>query len=185
MTESQHRFLREIAARLPAAHIVELRLFPSLRQGRVESGVAVLAVEAIPLAPTTVAEMEAGVVATMPVGIEAPNAPPADGPLPVEEPGRPTDAPRSPVPPDDARPAPASVRSRFSILTAHYRLTLKGPDRGKWEFALVHDADAPLEALEQVARGVARRVGEAGEPEHLAGAEVQRAVAEPWWTATA
>lgn len=166
MTESQHRFLREITARVPAERIVELRLFPVLRQGRLESGVAVLATEAMATSPPE--EASGPEVAT--AGDAARSAePPAELP---------------PVPPERP-PARITTPNRFSILTAHYRLTLKGPDRGKWEFALVHDADAPLEALEPVVRGVARRVGEAGEPELLSGPEVQRAVSEPWWTATA
>jgi len=37
------RFLREIAARVPAARITELYLFPPMRQGGIESGVAVIA----------------------------------------------------------------------------------------------------------------------------------------------
>jgi hypothetical protein len=80
---------------------------------------------------------------------------------------------------------PAPDPARFSILTAHFRLTVKGPDRGKWEFAMVHDADAPIETVESVVRGVARRAGEDGEPELLSGDDFQRALAEPWWTATA
>jgi hypothetical protein len=34
-------------------------------------------------------------------------------------------------------------------------------------------------------RGVARRAGEDGEPELLSGDDFQRAIVEPWWTATA
>jgi hypothetical protein len=61
---------------------------------------------------------------------------------------------------------------------------VKGPDRGKWEFSMVHDADAPIETVERVVRGVARRAGEDGEPELLAGEAFQRVIAEPWWTTT-
>jgi hypothetical protein len=89
-----------------------------------------------------------------------------------------------------ARAAEASLRLRppasalkYSILTARYRLTIKGPDRGKWEFELVHDADAPLETVEQVVRGVVRRTGDDGEPDLLSSADFHRAVTEPWWTA--
>jgi hypothetical protein len=73
----------------------------------------------------------------------------------------------------------------LSIHTAHFRHTVKGPDRGKWEFSMVHDADAPIETVESVVRGVARRSGEDGEPELLSGDDFQRALSEPWWTATA
>ena len=37
------RFLREIAARVPATRVTELYMFPPLRQGGVETGVAVVA----------------------------------------------------------------------------------------------------------------------------------------------
>lgn len=45
MTETQERFLQAIAARVPVERVAELHLFPSLRQGQLESGVAVVAVE--------------------------------------------------------------------------------------------------------------------------------------------
>ena len=37
------RFLREIAARVPAARVTELYMFPPMRQGGIETGVAVVA----------------------------------------------------------------------------------------------------------------------------------------------
>ncbi|MFN8876426.1 MAG: hypothetical protein ACK51E_11900 [Gemmatimonadota bacterium] len=43
MTETQVRFLRAIAARVPPARVVEVHLFPALRQGPIETGVAVVA----------------------------------------------------------------------------------------------------------------------------------------------
>jgi hypothetical protein len=61
---------------------------------------------------------------------------------------------------------------------------VKGPDRGKWEFSMVHDADAPIETVESVVRGVARRAGEDGEPELLSGSDFRDAITKPWWTAT-
>ena len=57
--------------------------------------------------------------------------------------------------------------SRFTIHTARYRLTLKGVDRGKWEVDVVAEADAPLDAVEAVVRGVQRRSGEGAEPDRL------------------
>jgi len=59
------------------------------------------------------------------------------------------------------------LRSRFTIHTARYRLTLKGVDRGKWEVDVVAEADAPLDAVEAVVRGVQRRSGEGAEPDRL------------------
>lgn len=47
VTETQVRFLRAIAAQVPAERVVEVHLFPALRQGTVETGVAVVA-EAAP-----------------------------------------------------------------------------------------------------------------------------------------
>jgi hypothetical protein len=43
--ETRARFLTAIAAQLPLARIVEVHLFPAIRQGGMESGVAVVAVE--------------------------------------------------------------------------------------------------------------------------------------------
>ena len=43
MTETQQRFLRAIAERVPTEQVVELHLFPPIRQGGVETGVAVVA----------------------------------------------------------------------------------------------------------------------------------------------
>lgn len=159
MTETQQRFLKAIADRVNGGTVAEVRLYPTVRVGPIESGVAIVATQ-----------MGDG------PGADAAGAAP-DGEERVES-------------------APAEVRvaeriersvdpSRLSILTAHFRHTVKGPDRGKWEFSLVHDADAPIETVESVVRGVARRAGEDGEPELLSGDDFQRAIVEPWWTATA
>ena len=56
---------------------------------------------------------------------------------------------------------------RYTIHTARYRLTLKGVDRGKWEVDVVAEADAPLDAVDAVVRGVQRRSGEGAEPDRL------------------
>ena len=45
MTETQWRFLKAISDRVRDGGIIELRLFPAIRQGGAESGVAVVAVE--------------------------------------------------------------------------------------------------------------------------------------------
>ena len=44
MTESQERFLRAIAARLPAERVVEVHLFPPIRNGAQETGIAIVSV---------------------------------------------------------------------------------------------------------------------------------------------
>ncbi len=43
MTETQQRFLRAIAERVRSEQVVEVHLFPPIRQGGVETGVAVVA----------------------------------------------------------------------------------------------------------------------------------------------
>ena len=57
--------------------------------------------------------------------------------------------------------------SRRAVYTASYRLTLKGPDRGKWEMELRDEADAPLETIVTVVRGVQERSGEAEDPDRI------------------
>lgn len=160
MTESQQRFLKEIAERVNGGRVAELRLYPTLRVGQVESGVAIVA---------AMADKVAEPVATL-----------ADGTSPeavvVEEPALADVA--------FQERTPAAGPERLSILTAHFRHTVKGPDRGKWEFTLMHDADAPIETIENVVRGVARRAGEDGEPELLSGDDFQRALTEPWFHST-
>ncbi|MDB4906472.1 MAG: hypothetical protein JWO05_1256 [Gemmatimonadetes bacterium] len=114
MTETQERFLHDIATRLPAERVVEVHLFAPIRQGGTESGVAVVALE-----PAT----------------------------------------------------SESVEQRHTVYTAHYRHTLKGLDRGKWEMSVVDEADAPLLTVDVVVRGVQRRAGETDEAIRLDGDE--------------
>ena len=57
--------------------------------------------------------------------------------------------------------------SRRAVYTASYRLTLKGPDRGKWEMELRDEADAPLETIVTVVRGVQERSGEAEDADRI------------------
>lgn len=150
MTETQQRFLKAIAEGVNGGRVAELRLYPTVRVGPIESGVAIVATNRV----ADVAQPLTDAVEMMPEVV-----------LPIV--------------------APSAAEPRLSILTAHFRHTVKGPDRGKWEFSMVHDADAPIETVESVVRGVARRAGEDGEPELLSGDDFQRALAEPWWTANA
>jgi hypothetical protein len=50
VTDTQLRFLRAIAAHVPPDRVVEVHLFPALRQGPIETGVAVVAESGEPLA---------------------------------------------------------------------------------------------------------------------------------------
>jgi hypothetical protein len=212
MTETQQRFLRAIAERVPSAHVVEVHLFPPMRQGGVETGVAVVAEDPRrpspngAAAPEDAAEptseivqaygaVEVGAIeesAAEPSVVEASAAEESaaetwvgelvDALAEVSEDAALTDESESPYleetavevePVDQAdgageeEAAPATPAPRYTIHTARYRLTLKGVDRGKWDFDVVAEADASLEALDKVVRGVLRRSGEGAEPDRL------------------
>ena len=108
--ETRERFLRAIAERVTPARVAELHLFAPIRQGGVETGIAVIATR------------------------------------------------------DDA-----AADARCTVLTARYRATLKGPERGRWEFDVVPEAEAPLATVDAVVRGVHRRAGDEAEAERLTG----------------
>ena len=65
---------------------------------------------------------------------------------------------------------------RHVIYTAHYRLTLKGPDRGKWETNVTAEADAPIITVDAVVRGVQRRAGDVDDPTRMNGDDVRAAL---------
>ena len=159
MTEAQERFLRAIADRVPAASIAELHLFPAIRQGGHETGIAVIAAE-----PPADARLEGA-------------SPYADGP------GESGEAIAHHAPLDEG-PEPSAFATdepphRLIVLSASYRLTLKGVDRGKWDVEVLAQADAPLVTVDAVVRGVQRRAGDAGEPERLTG-DALRALLNEW-----
>lgn len=288
MNDTTRRFLNAIVEKVPTGGtIVELRLFPAIRQGGVESGVAVVALETPELVIADVAasgdedalrgealdlaaESEAEVVTSaddvdVPLAAEATDAtesvqdavemlevleaaahdegdaaaaamddadatvtvdiaevvefaaqdgagdtidataevtpdlmaPDADAESPSgSAPGDAIfaadgddDSPYAPdVAPSSAdevvlelQDSPALPFKRFAILTARYRLVFKGPDRGKWEMEVTHEADAPLATVERVARGVAKRAGEENEPEHFSAVSLRTALDAPAW----
>ena len=128
---TRERFLLAIAGSLPAERFLELYFFAPIRQGGVESGVAVIAAhQEVEAAPETL-----GVI-----------------------------------------PRFARDDNRYTVYAAKYKLVLKGPDRGKWEHAVVAEADAPLVTVETVVRGVQRRSGDADEPERMSGDEAREHV---------
>ena len=139
---TRERFLLAIADALPADRFLELYFFPPIRQGGVESGVAVIA-----------AHLE-----SRPERSEAPAV------------GLGTADPSVAALPQDDR------SERYTVYTAKYKLVLKGPDRGKWEHAVVAEADAPLVTVETVVRGVQRRSGDTDEPERMSGDEAREHV---------
>ena len=146
--QTRDKFLAAIAERLSAETIAEAHVFPPIRQGGVESGVAVIAVNHGSLTNTE---------------------PDADGLLTSGG----AAAEHSRRASFDSAPAPAErlVESRLTVYTAKYRLTVKGPERGKWEFALAAEADAPLLTVDKVVRGVQQRSGDAEYPVRLSGEE--------------
>ena len=153
MTETQERFLRTVLTRIPLDGVVELHLFPPIRRGTMETGVAVIAM-LLPPAPLTV-------VAVAPDDAVLVDAVPDDA--------LPDDAVPDDAVPDDALlneavPVPRPPL-RLRILTAGYRHTIKGIDRGKWSVDVQERADAPLEAVEAVLRGVRQRSPEPADPE--------------------
>jgi hypothetical protein len=183
MSETRTRFLREIAARIPVERLVELHLFPAMRQGAIESGVAVVA--ATPEAePPVAAEPEpagepgtpGAAAAEDDAGRQMAMDEILSGDAPACDTGDASDAP-----PEDGR-APIV---RHTVYTAHYRATLKGPDRGKWEFFLVAEADAPLVTIDAVVRGVQKRSTDAADPERLTPEALQAMDGEAWATSTA
>lgn len=200
MTETQQRFLRAIAERVPSEQVVEVHLFPPIRQGGVETGVAVVAEDPRKRAPesdpvTVAANGTADVASAQQAQHGEDQSQPAAVvdivDVPVAEIGAPdidaadeaiseADVAESGVAEPHVRevePVAAEAEneseatdpplSRFTIHTARYRLTLKGVDRGKWEVDVVAEADAPLDAVEAVVRGVQRRSGEGAEPDRL------------------
>ena len=155
--ETRARFLAAIAAQIPIERIAEVHLFPAIRQGGMESGVAVIAVERTVEASDEVAEQPTLGDAADERDDEAMVE---DGDVAVEE----TDVESAPL-----RQAPR----RYTVFSARYRHTLKGPDRGKWEVAVTEEADAPLLTVDAVVRGVQRRSGDADEIVRLSGDEVR------------
>lgn len=146
MSDTRERFLRAIAERVPPERIVDVYLFPPMRQGGVEQGVAVVAAL-----------------------VEAPGAPalPASGEESIEPDAADDDG--------SAARTRARVDARHTVFTARYRLSLKGPERGKWELEVVAQADAPLVTLQAVVRGVQDRAGDLAAPERLTGEELRLA----------
>lgn len=246
MNDTTRRFLTAVVERIPAGgRIVELRLFPAIRQGGVESGVAVVAVE-LPEGPELPDGPELPEASELPEGPEgaASGEDAPASPRPGEEEGADAfavvahdivdidvitedeegltgdevAAAASSVPlaaaeeegggealddelndivldlaalerdatrdgSADVAPPPARPL-RYAVLTARYRHTFKGLDRGKWDMEITHEADAPLDTVERVARGVAKRAGDESEPEQFSGASLREALEAPAWVTT-
>ena len=187
--ETRARFLAAIAAQLPVERIAEVHLFPAIRQGGMESGVAVVAVEL--LGAEHVAEANAVAPEARADDVIDYRAEPtsesrdADAVVVGAEEGL-VDAVEE-VLADDAQcvtevePEPPVARAprRYTVFSARYRHTLKGPDRGKWETSVTEEADAPLLTVDLVVRGVQRRSGDVDEIIRLSGDEVRATIPAP------
>jgi len=170
--ETKTRFLAGIAAQVPAERVAEVHLFGAIRQGGQESGVAVIAVQPLPEA-TAAGES---------VSDEAALADVADDDESLvefhDEDEFDTDA-SSESGSEQLASREATTPKRYTVYTARFRHTLKGPERGKWELAVTEEADAPLLTVDAVVRGVSRRSGEADETIRLSGDEFRAALPEP------
>ena len=156
MTETQERFLRTILSRVPLESVVELHLFPPIRRGTVETGVAVIATV---MPPALVVDASPAIEAEPDALDEL--SPYAADPAEAVSVGDDT------TPIDDTEPVYITPTGspRMCILTASYRHTIKGLERGKWVADVQEEADAPLDAVEAVLRGVRHRSTEPADPE--------------------
>ncbi|MEO6528842.1 MAG: hypothetical protein ABIP93_19650 [Gemmatimonadaceae bacterium] len=190
--ETRARFLSSIASQLQVERVAEVHLFPAIRQGGMESGVAVLALD-LAIAPepsvdeSPTADASAEQAAVIAEQLEEENDAdfaddsslldesdlPNDGDVPEqldERDGRAEEAD------DEMQPAARPIPRRFTVYTARYRHTLKGPDRGKWEVSVTEEADAPLLTVDAVVRGVQRRSGDVDDIVRLTGDEMRASI---------
>ncbi|HET7584149.1 MAG TPA: hypothetical protein VFK13_04535 [Gemmatimonadaceae bacterium] len=173
--ETRQRFFEAIAAQLPVERVVEMHLFAPLRQGGVESGVAVLALAADAHAAANddacAVEQDAEVLAT-----DSPDAPENAGASVGADDAASTAADDDASAPAPAGSAPPHQPARLTIYTARYRLVLKGADRGTWDAEVVLEAHAPLAVVDDVVLGVQRRAGDATPAERLSGVDLRAAL---------
>jgi hypothetical protein len=227
--EGRERFFRAIAERIDVDRVEEVHVFPAIRQGGRESGVAVVTVRLqVPESEVVeqggvddaeraahaeimdgldgvdhaagVEEIDAADVGEIDAAsveeIAAASVEEIAG-ADVEEIAGAADAGTVEYVADIEDLVDASAEAeeellppppprRFTVLRAHYRLQLKGPDRGKWEVAVVEEADAPAATVDEVVRGVHERAGgwSVEGPERLTGDEFRAALVEEPWSAT-
>ncbi|MBC7897568.1 MAG: hypothetical protein H7066_19265 [Cytophagaceae bacterium] len=267
MNDTTRRFLNAVLERVSESRIVEVRLFPAIRQGGIESGIAVLAVEPEPAVPPAdpidlteltddaPPELEASAGDEVEVAIEHPAdvvieavddievdseslqriaalqvpdeadidamsdatdrealrevtaegvadlgiAPVADASdIAVELSAAPILADAIELDAEEtialgdilALPSPGGTPHvvgphRLEILCARYKLVFKGPERGKWDLEIMHQADAPLDTLDRVISGVVRRAGEESEPERFSRESLRTSLDAPVWAHSA
>ena len=188
ISEITERFFKVVLAHIPLDRIEELHLFSPLRQGGVETGIAVVAarVPVIAIEPPAAPELP---FENEPVGgtTHASNEDAGADALAVEVMNdivAADDSDEADVLPDaedqavlDTTPAP---RIRHTVYTARYRLVQKGPERGKWEAVVVAEAEAPLITVDLVVRGVQRRAGEESEIVRYSAPQLARVLRVPF-----
>ena len=192
ISETRERFLRAITGVIPAERVIEIHFFAPIRQGGVESGVAVIAAamevhSAVEATAPDAAVPKSSVLDDAPVAlgsvVYADRAPEDDAGDLLEDSLPPallahaaevcvSDVAEEEAGDSVAGPAPP----RYTVYSAKYRLVLKGVERGKWETQIVAEADAPLLTVETVVRGVQRRSGDLEGPERMHGEEVRARV---------
>jgi hypothetical protein len=146
-SETRERFILDLAGQLAGNELIEGHFFCPRRVSGVERGVAVIA--ARPPEPA----VPEGAAGEDEAGV-------AEGPAGEDEAGR----------------AERAGPERYTVFTATYRHTLKGPDRGKWEVSVKAEADAPLVTVDEVVRGVQRRAEDTDDVERLTGEEIRALV---------
>jgi len=197
LSDTQRRFLAAVMERLPRESIHQIYLFAPMRQGGVETGIAVVAMDEVrqlDVGPTATLPAEGGPAEAGPAEAGPSETGPAEtGPSetgPSEtgpsETG-PSETGPSETGPSETGPSDHATGNdgrplRYTVHTARYRLQLKGPDRGRWDFDVVEEADAPQVSVDAVVRGVHRRSGEPFEVERLAPHDLARALGEIPWT---
>lgn len=206
--DTRERFLAAIAQVVPAARIAEIHFFPPIRQGPIETGVAVVGAEPESASPgedvaAGKAEAEVEVAAEAEVEVEGASeaevAVEGESEAEVEAEGEEgaaggseseaeiaaegevaAEAAEGAAAADaEAPPAPAAPAraTRHIVFMARYRLTRKGPDRGKWESEIIAEADAPLVTVEAVAEGVRKRSHDESAAERIDGNEARAILA--------
>lgn len=193
LSDTQRRFLGSVMSTLPRQQVREVYMFAPMRQGGVETGIAIVAVgepgREEPSGEEPAAALDDGTPGDgAAVGGEAvfeavtsEDAPAPEADAPEPEPAAPGYEPHAPVAEPDA-PVALERPERFTIFTARYRLQVKGPERGKWDVDVVEEADAPLVTIDEVVRGVHARSGEASDVERLEPRDLARALGEIPWT---
>ena len=164
ISEITERFFKVIVQTVSPDSIEELHLFSPLRQRGVQTGIAVIAARIPPdrrddATMTVDSDASAAGEPTPELGLD--NAATDDV---------------SALEPHIGETILTEAAQRHVVYTARYRLTQKGPDRGKWEADVVNEADAPLLSVETVVRGVQRRAGDSSEITRYSGAQVARAL---------